>query len=175
MNKKNAIFWGTEKPEFYIEKPLHSEKVTVWVALSTRSIIGPFFFEDEDGTVETANQDRYLNTLKNKFLPALRRKGIDINTTWFQHDGATPHTARNVTDWIQKTFGDNFISLKTDTEWPPHNPDLSPLDFFLRGYLKDWVYKHFPQTTAELKTAIKREMKNISSQTCANVIQNFYT
>ena len=30
VNKKNAIFLGTEKPESYIEKPLHSEKVTVW-------------------------------------------------------------------------------------------------------------------------------------------------
>ena len=81
VNKKNAIFWGTEKPEFYIEKPLHSEKVTVWAALSAGGIIGPFFFENENGTVETVNQERYLNILKNKFLPALRHKGIDINTT----------------------------------------------------------------------------------------------
>ena len=40
VNKKNDIFWGSEKPEFYIEKPLHSEKVTKWAALSAGGIIG---------------------------------------------------------------------------------------------------------------------------------------
>ena len=57
----------------------------------------------------------------------------NINTTWFQQDGATPHTARNMVEWIQKTFGDNFISLKTDIECPPHSLNLSSLDFFPVG------------------------------------------
>ena len=33
-----------------------------------------------------------------------------------------------------------MISLKTDLEWAPYSPDLSPPDFFLLGYLKDRVY-----------------------------------
>ena len=28
--------------------------------------------------------------------------------------------------------------------WPPRSPDLTPCDFFLRGYVKDNAYK--PQT-----------------------------
>ena len=51
--------------------------------------------------------------------------------------------------------------------------DLSPLDFFLWGYLKDRVYKPSPQTTEELKLVIKREIRNISRETCTSVIRNF--
>lgn len=28
-NKRNGCYWGTEKPNLYIEKPVHGEKVTV--------------------------------------------------------------------------------------------------------------------------------------------------
>lgn len=173
VNKKNCRYWGTEKPHYYIEKSLHAEKVTVWAALSADGIIGPFFFEDDEGNVDTVNKGRYLNVLKKKFLPALRRKGIDVDTIWFQQDGAAPHTAIDVITWLQQTFGRNLISLKTDCEWPPHSPDLSPLDFFLWGHLKDKVYKPTPTTTDELKAAIKREIRVISSETCTAVIRNF--
>ena len=34
VNKQNMRFWGTAKPEFHAEKPLHSAKVTAWAALT---------------------------------------------------------------------------------------------------------------------------------------------
>ena len=48
---------------------------------------------------------------------------------WFQQDGATPHSAKHVLSWLHETFGVNFISFKTEKIWPPHSPDLNPLDF----------------------------------------------
>ena len=47
VNKQNCRFWGTEKPNFHYEKPLHDDKITVWVALSSAGVIGPFFFEEK--------------------------------------------------------------------------------------------------------------------------------
>ena len=44
VNKRNCRFWGSEKPDLYLEKPLHGEKVTAWAAMSSAEIIGPFFF-----------------------------------------------------------------------------------------------------------------------------------
>ena len=44
VNKQNIRFGGSEKPDLYVEKPLHNEKVTAWAALSANGIIGPFFF-----------------------------------------------------------------------------------------------------------------------------------
>ena len=155
-----------------METPIHDEKVTVWAALSSTDVIGPFFFES-DGSVQTVNSDRYLNLLKGKFLPALHRRNIDINNIWFQQDGATPHTAKHVLEWLHSMFGDRLISFKTDRIWPPHSLDLSPLDFFLWGYLKHRVYAPKPKTPNDLKAAIRREMRRITQEMCNNVVDNF--
>ena len=56
VNKWNCRFWGSEKPDLYLEKSLHGEKVTAWAAMSSAGIIGPFFFEDESGDVATTDK-----------------------------------------------------------------------------------------------------------------------
>ncbi len=48
VNSQNCRYWGTDKPTDVLERPLHSAKVTVWCALSSQGIIGPFFFEEDD-------------------------------------------------------------------------------------------------------------------------------
>ncbi|XP_033745047.1 uncharacterized protein LOC117330676 [Pecten maximus] len=141
VNKQNMRFWGTSKPDLYEEKPLHSDKVTVglWAALSRHGIIGPFFYESA-GETATVTSDRYIQILSKRFIPALRRKGHELNGVWYQQNGAAPHTANRVLTWLADTFGNRLISLRTDIEWPPHSPDLNPSDFYLWGYLKDRVY-----------------------------------
>ena len=64
----------------YMEKSIHSQKLTVWTALSSSEIIGPFLFENGDGEFETINSTHYVNILKRKFLPAIRRRGLDVNS-----------------------------------------------------------------------------------------------
>ena len=34
VNSKTNVFWGTQRPTEVAEKPLHSEKCTVWTAIS---------------------------------------------------------------------------------------------------------------------------------------------
>ena len=94
-------------------------------ALSSFGVIGPFFFENAEGDVETVNSDRYLALLRTKFLTALRRRGINIRNAWFQQDGAAPHTSNQVLRWLSQTFGVRFISFKSANIWPPHSPDLN--------------------------------------------------
>ncbi len=43
-NKQNMRFWGTQKPENYIEKSAHPKYVTVWCAISAQGLIGSYFF-----------------------------------------------------------------------------------------------------------------------------------
>jgi hypothetical protein len=68
-----------------------------------------------------------LTILKKKFIPALRRKSFDIDKIWFQQDGATPHTAGDVIQWLYDTFGQNFISYRTDNKCriPPTSTHLT--------------------------------------------------
>ena len=113
-----------------------------------------------------------MGMLRSKYLPALRRRGIQ-DTTIFMQDGASPHTANKVLDYLNLTFPDKLISLKTEKIWPPHSPDLNPLDYYLWGYLKSVVYKNEPRTTEELKRYITREIRRITPDVLMAVIENF--
>ena len=100
------------------------------LALSKDGIVGPFFFDDDGVNALTINKDRYLNVLKKKVIPTLERTCVNIEGTWFQQDGGDS-THSSCSNWLAKTFGWTFISFRTAQEWPPHSPDLNPLDFFL--------------------------------------------
>ena len=106
-------------------------------------------------------------------MPALRRIGMNIENMWFQQDGATSHTAIHVLSWLHETFGENFISFKTEKNWPAHSPYLNPLDLFLWGYLKDKVYTPKPATLQDLKNAIRREIEKKTPEMGESVIDNF--
>ena len=96
-----------------------------------------------------------------------------MNKFWFLQDGASSHTSNLFRDWLKANFESRVISLKTDFEWAPHSPDLSPPDFFLWGYLKNRVYAGKPRTITELKEAIREEMRAITNLVCKNVMDNF--
>jgi len=74
-----------------------------------------------------------------------------------------------------ETFEDRVVSLKTQYAWAPHSPDLSALDFYLFGFLKDRVYKPSHTTLKELKVNNRREIRGINNETCKAVIDNFKT
>ena len=133
VNRQNCRFWGKAPPDEVLQRPLHSPKVTVWCALSGQGIVGPFFFEDRDGSTVTINKDRYISIL-NKFWRALEKKCADtLHQQWMQQDGATSHTAGTSLEWMSNHFEDRFISRRSAISWPAHSPDLTPLDFFYGG------------------------------------------
>lgn len=163
INKQNCRNWLQERPIDGIEVPLNDEKVLVWCALSSEGIIGPYFFE------ETVNQHNYLKMLQSYFW---RRHVQTPNYTkyYFQQDGATPHTANIVQDWLSDKFSKKFVDKR---KWPPRSPDLNPCDYFLWGYLKEVAYNPLPKTIDDLKANIAREIKKISKETLKNTFLNF--
>ena len=173
VNRKNHVFWGTAAPDEVFQRPLHSTKCTAWIAISKHGIIGPFWFEDEEGKATTVTKERYVEVLK-KFYTRLRsRRGICQEVQWFQQDGATPHTANITMQWLDQRFPERLISRRRIPEWAPHSPDLNPPDFYLWGFLKDNVYENHPKTIAELKQAITFKIRTITKQVCVKVINNF--
>ncbi|GFY11981.1 uncharacterized protein TNCV_4974811 [Trichonephila clavipes] len=80
----------------------------------------------------------------------------DVQELWFQQDGATCHTARATIDLLKDTFGDRLISRFGPVNWPPRSCDLTPLDYFLWGYVKSLVYADKPQTLDHLEDNIRR-------------------
>ncbi|GFV81478.1 transposable element Tcb2 transposase [Trichonephila clavipes] len=83
---------------------------------------------------------------------------------WFQQDAATCHTARATIDLLKDTFGDRLISRFGPVNWPPRSCDLTPLDYFLWGYVKSLVYADKPQTLDHLEDNIRRVIADIRPQ-----------
>ncbi|GFT99411.1 uncharacterized protein TNCV_3238741 [Trichonephila clavipes] len=91
---------------------------------------------------------------------------------WFQQDGATCHTARATIDLLKDTFSDRLISRLGPVNWPPRSCDLTPLDYFLWGYVKSLVYADKPQTLDHLEDNIRRVIADIRPQMLEKVIEN---
>ena len=104
VNKQNCRIWGTENPHAYLEKPTHPKRITVWYGFWFRGIIGPFFFEKQQGKGITVNSDRYRAML-NEFLSTKIEEEV-IGNIWFQQDGATCHTAEAILDVLRPVFVD---------------------------------------------------------------------
>ncbi|GFS79506.1 DUF4817 domain-containing protein [Trichonephila clavipes] len=171
VNKQNCRIWSEANPQVYVETPLHPEKLTVWCALWAGGIIGPHFFKNDEGHNVTVNGDRYRAMITNFFIPELNNH--DVQELWFQQDGATCHTARATIDLLKDTFGDRLISRFGPVNWPPRSCDLTPLDYFLWGYVTSLVYADKPQTLDHLQDNIRRVIADIRPQMLEKVIGNW--
>ena len=49
VNKQNFRYWSAANPHELHQRPTFDPKVTVWCAVWSGGVIGPYFFEDEDG------------------------------------------------------------------------------------------------------------------------------
>ncbi|GFW34592.1 uncharacterized protein TNCV_952201 [Trichonephila clavipes] len=148
VNKQNCRIWSEANPQVYVETPLHPEKLTVWCVLWAGGIIASYFFKNDEGH-------------------------NDVQELWFQQDGATCHTARATIDLLKDTFGDHLISRFGPVNSPPRSCDLTPLDYFLWGYVKSLVYADKPQTLDHLEDNIRRVIADIRPQMLEKVIENW--
>ncbi|GFW23928.1 putative LOC100569746 [Trichonephila clavipes] len=119
----------------------------------------------------TVNGDRYRALITNFFIPELNNH--DVQELSFQQDGATCHTARATIDLLKDTLGDRLISRFGPVNWPPRSCDLTPLDYFLWGYVKALVYADKPQTLDHLEDNIRRVIADIRPQMLEKVIENW--
>ncbi|GFU76209.1 NACHT domain-and WD repeat-containing protein 1 [Trichonephila clavipes] len=171
INKQKCRIWSKANPQVYVETPLHPEKLTVWCALWAGGIIGLYFFKNDEGHNVTVNGDRYRAMITNFFISELNNH--DVQELWFQQDGATCHTARATIDLLKDTFGDRLISCFGPVNWPPRSCDLTPLDYFLWGYVKSLVYADKPQTLDHLEDNVHRVISDIRPQMLEKVIGNW--
>ncbi|GFX40860.1 uncharacterized protein TNCV_3760811 [Trichonephila clavipes] len=164
---KTATF-GVKLIHKYMSKHRYIRKNSLFCALY--GLVESFFKNDEGHNV-TVNGDRYRAMITNFFIPELNNH--DVQELWFQQDGATCHTAPATIDLLKDTFGDRLISRFGPVNWPPRSCDLTPLDYFLWGYVNSLVYAHNSQTLDHLEDNIRRVIADIRPQMLEKVIENW--
>jgi hypothetical protein len=157
VNTHNCRIWGTENPHEVIEHQRDSPKVNVWCAMTINKVYGPFFFVEK-----TVSGITFLDMLEQFAIPQLQSDGL-LESCYFQLDGAPPHFHHSVRESLDKFFPARWIGRNGPLPWPPRSPDLTPLDYFLWGYVKGQVYKSpRPQTVQELRDRIEIAIKNVT-------------
>ena len=107
----------------------------IWVNRNFTILFIYVIFYPQLGWMEHVMGETYLNMLRDKLMPQIERLGEEL-PDWFQQDGAPSHYATTVRDWLNGTFP-HWIGRRGHVEWYPRSPDLSPLDFFFWGMLKE--------------------------------------
>lgn len=157
-NRKNDHYWDDVNPRQL--RPCRYQNrfsINVWLGVLNGYLLGPYFYE---GTLNSERYGHFLQTELNNLLDdiplAIRR---DV---WFQQDGAPPHNARNVRDILTQKFRNNWIANGGPVAWPARSPDLSILDFFIWGYLKQKVYSTTPENLNDLRNRISDTCRRIT-------------
>ncbi|MBZ5796973.1 hypothetical protein K8353_43720, partial [Burkholderia contaminans] len=75
--------------------------------------------------------------------------------------------------YLDEVFPNRWIGRRGRIEWPARSPDLTPLDYFLWGYLKSKVYVTRPENLEDLKARIRHEIYRIPLEVIDNVQKEF--
>ena len=107
----------------------------------------------------------YLDMLQEFLIPQLDEDDQE-GRIHFQQDGAPLHYLGEVREYLNTRFPAAPIA------WPPRSPDLTPMDFFLWGFVKDQVFAPpLPANVVELRTRITAAVAKVTPEMLRSVWQ----
>ena len=165
VNRHNCVYWAPENLHVHVGKAFNLPGVNVWCGLSAIGLIGPSLFE---GTVTS---EAYLEMLRLSILPAILAL-YENSELFYQQDGAPPHYHRGVWAFLDENLQGHWIGQRGTFEFPPRSLDLTPLDFYLWGTLKDVVYRKKPATLGDFRAEIRAACAAIPINTLTDVNQS---
>lgn len=169
INVHNAHYWSDVNPH-WLRQHNHQVRwtVNVWCGIFGDRIVGPCFLEDTL-TAQSYTENILHGAVSDLAcdLPLRALQGM-----WFQHDGAPAHFSSRARRWLDDSFPDQWIGRGGPMFWPPRSPDLTPLDFFLWGHVKNEVYATEPQDVADLKRRIIAACGSLHPQVLKRVVRS---
>ena len=179
VNKQNCRYWSDENPHLFTEGHTQNpQKLNVWAGILGDRIIGPFFIEGN------LTGEAYREMLNNLIEPSIVYEvenqrdlegnlNLDEDLLHFQQDGAPPHYAVVAREWLDRFYPRQWIGRRGPIEWPPRSPDLTPMDFFLWGYIKSIVFRTQPASLEILRQKIIEACRNIPREMFQKVREEF--
>lgn len=169
-NFRNEHYWAERNP--FVVMPRNFQvrfSVHLWAGIIDGRLIGPFqIFGNLSGP-------RYNDFLQNHLPHLLAAEGININDVIFMQDGHPAHCTRRNIRLLHNIFGERVISLGSRDEWPPRSPNLNPLDFFLWGYLKAYVYRTPLENIEQLHQRLAEVLDTVTPEMLTRCSESFIT
>jgi hypothetical protein len=96
---------------------------------------------------------------------------IGGNNVTFQQDGAPPHFANDVREFLDVNFPRRWIGRGRWKQWPPRSPDLTSLDFYVWVYVKQTVHSETINDIEQLKQWITAAIESVTPDVLGRVWQ----
>jgi len=168
FNRRNTHYWSRDNPRVHrMARHQHRFGFNMWVGIFGTRLIGPFFYN------ASLTSENYLNLLENDLEEALDNLPIaEVRNCWFQQDGAPAHNALIVREYLSDRFPRRWIGTHSTVPWPPRSPDITPLDFFLWGYIKNYVYGRVFASEDQLRQLVLEAFDSITPNMLRNVLNS---
>lgn len=159
-NKQDSRYWAQANPLYTVSlNNQNRSSLNVWAGIVGDRVVGPYIYEQ--------NMDAafLIHIIRNELRYLLINNPILLRNMWWQMDGAGPHNTLLVAEALAEVFADRIISNRNRNEqhWPPRSPDLTPIDFFVWGRVKELVYGNgTPRTLEELRHRIGEAFQQIT-------------
>jgi hypothetical protein len=109
----------------------------------------------------------YLDMLQQFLIPD---EDDQEGCIYFQQDGAPPYYHREVCEYLNTRLLGQWIGRAVPIEWPPRSPDLTPLDFFLWGFIKGRVFvPSLPANVVQLQTRVTAAVAEVTPEMLCSV------
>ncbi|XP_070526515.1 uncharacterized protein [Cardiocondyla obscurior] len=170
FNSRNRLIWADENPHAIRQGSFQYRwSINVWAGVIGNQVIGPYFFPHRLTGIA------YKNFFKNELYALLEDVPLQIRRNMiFQHDGAPAHSSAIVREELNERFPDKWIGRGGPIAWPPRSPDLTVLDFFLWGHVKNLVEPRRNGTVDEVREAIVAAFATISPDMVQHATRDVY-
>ena len=108
----------------------------MWCAVYSHGVIGPYFFESEEGHTVSVHAQRHKIMLETFLRSDLHPRHQYL--LWFQQ---TAHIAEISTQVLRTIFPGRLVTRFGDITWPARSPDLVVPDYFLWRHVRSNVYE----------------------------------
>ncbi|KZC04632.1 hypothetical protein WN55_00707, partial [Dufourea novaeangliae] len=91
---------------------------------------------------------------------------------WYQHNCCPAHYAHVARQVLDRQFPNRWIGRGGEFLWPPRSRDLTPLDYFLWGILKDTMYPEPTTTLENMKARIRVACSMLDAETIQSAVSS---
>lgn len=168
FNRRNTHYWAQKNPR--VKKiSRHQERFgfNMWCGILGTKILGPFIYHN------SLTAERYLHLLQNDLEYCLDNLPLaQVNSCWFQQDGAPAHNSRQVREYLSQRFPGKWIGTFSEVSWPARSPDLTPLDFFIWGFVKNRIYQYSFESEQQLRERVTAAFNSITPEMLRDVLSS---
>ena len=167
LNMRYIITGEVDEERLHHGKSSFPQSVMVSAGISNLGKTSLYLIE----RVVKVDSEYYCQSLLSRMIPEVTALSGNGNFI-FQQDGARSHTSKYALPYMEKNLPPNAELLSPD-HWPPHSPDLNPMDYSIWSSLAAKVFQVKIRSVEHLCERLGEAWEQISRDEVDRVIHSF--